>query len=148
MKRTNQDKIKLKDQLKDLYRLDEDATDERILSKAFEHMKLYKALKGWFPGDSCDIIQELDQHRRVLFSDRRYPFGMVTIDATNYVLARIRLVYGPGTVQVTGTLPPQEYRVRSSATADDGETRSVETNQGLPQRPALFDYVLYSGGNI
>lgn len=81
------------DQLKDLYHLDSESTDEQILSKAFEHMKLYKVIKGWFPGDTCDIIQELDNHRKVLFSDRKYPFGIVIVDSTNYVLDGIEGIY-------------------------------------------------------
>lgn len=70
-------------------------------------------------------------------------------DHSNPRLARVRVVYSNAGVTVIGNnLPPQQFQVRSTATAPDGETRSIEVIQGAPERPALFDYVLYGGSGI
>src|SRR3989338_627618 len=68
----------------------------------------------------------------------------------NPVLLRIRPFWNRATVKVTGTnLPVQQYEVISSATSDLGLTRKIQvTKTAIPQLPAVFDYVLYSEGDI
>lgn len=49
----------------------------------------------------------------------------------------------------TSALPVQVYDVTSSAQTDLGVTRKVQVTRGaLPQLPAVFDYALYSDGDI
>ncbi len=49
----------------------------------------------------------------------------------------------------TGTLPVQTYQISSIAATDLGITRKVQVQRAaLPALPAVFDYVLYSGGAI
>lgn len=65
---------------------------------------------------------------------------------------RIKPVYNDTNLRVSpssGTLPVQYYNIRSSATNVNGdENRVVEVNQTLPTAPSIFDYVLFSGGNL
>lgn len=67
-------------------------------------------------------------------------------------ILRIKPFWIPTTVRVLGIpnpLPVQIYDVTSSASTDIGITRKVEVKRtALPQLPAVFDYVLYSEGNI
>jgi|SRR3989338_1929565 len=68
-------------------------------------------------------------------------------------ILRIRPFWNQATVKVTadtgGSLPDQQYTVTSSATSELGLTRKIEvTKTALPQLPAVFDYVLYSEGDI
>jgi len=50
---------------------------------------------------------------------------------------------------VGGDLALQTYDITSSASTDIGVTRKVQvTRTALPQLPAIFDYVLYSEGEI
>lgn len=47
------------------------------------------------------------------------------------------------------SFPVQTYEITSTATTDTGVSRKVEVKRdALPQLPAIFDYVLYSGGDI
>ena len=76
----------------------------------------------------------------------RIPFS-----STDLIL-RIRPFWNQATVKVTsdiGSLPDQQYTITSSATSELGLTRKIEVTKAvLPQLPAVFDYVLYSEGDI
>lgn len=78
--------------------------------------------------------------------------GRIDPLGTNPVLLRIRPFWNQATVKVVsdgGTLPLQQYDITSSATTELGLTRKVQvTKTVLPQLPAVFDYVLYSEGDI
>lgn len=77
--------------------------------------------------------------------------------ATTPVLARIRLLYNddepqPVAVGSAGptawNLPVQGSEVESTGTTTSGVTRKLEVIQQFPALPAIFDYVLFSGGNL
>lgn len=71
---------------------------------------------------------------------------------SNAKILRIKPFYSETTVRVSGVgfdLPVQTYEVTSTATTDIGVTRRVQvTRTALPQLPAIFDYVLYSEGDV
>lgn len=46
------------------------------------------------------------------------------------------------------SLPAQSYLIRSEARASGGETRVVETTKTYPILPEIFDFVLFSGGDL
>lgn len=71
----------------------------------------------------------------------------------NLEILRLKPFWKATTVKissVSGTaLPVQTYDITSTATTDNGLTRKVQVSRdALPQLPAIFDYVLYSGGDI
>lgn len=49
---------------------------------------------------------------------------------------------------VGASLPAQSYLIRSEAEAEAGGTRAVEVTKTNPVLPAIFDYVLFSNGNL
>lgn len=67
---------------------------------------------------------------------------------------RVRPLCAGATVTVSGVgagndLPEQSYIVRSEVTdPETGQTRVVEVTKSLPALPAIFDYVLFSGGDL
>ncbi len=65
-------------------------------------------------------------------------------------MARIKVLYGPANVSVTGAdLPPQVDVVNTSFTnPNDGTTRAVQVNRLAGSLPSIFDYVLFSGGDL
>ncbi len=65
-------------------------------------------------------------------------------------ILRIKPFWGSTTVKVSGAnLPLQTYDITATASTDIGVTRKVKvTRTVLPQLPAVFDYVLYSEGDI
>lgn len=65
-------------------------------------------------------------------------------------LVSIRAIYRKTTVKVVGNenLPVQQYRVTSRATATGGETKAVEVSRTVSALPEIFDYVLFSGGDL
>lgn len=70
----------------------------------------------------------------------------------NTYISRIKSVYG-GTQLSVGlvgsSLPIQSYEITSTATkTDSGETRSVQVNKSIASVPSIFDYVLFSGGDL
>ncbi len=76
-----------------------------------------------------------------------------TLPAANAQILRIKPFWNGTTINVSsvsGTaLPVQTYDITSTATTDNGLTRKVQVSRdALPQLPAIFDYVLYSGGDI
>lgn len=60
-------------------------------------------------------------------------------------IARIKAVYGPAQVTVSGLAVPQQYTVTATAEKDSGETRAVQVTKDLPAVPWIFDYALFSG---
>lgn len=68
----------------------------------------------------------------------------------NAVLLRIRPFWIKATVKVSGAnIPVQSYDISSTAKTAAGITRKVQvTRTALPQLPAVFDYVLFSGSSI
>jgi hypothetical protein len=69
-------------------------------------------------------------------------------------LMRIRVLCHQTTLKVTangGTLPTQEYQIDSRAAAGGqakGKTSAIEVSRTISSLPSIFDYVLFSGGNI
>ena len=65
---------------------------------------------------------------------------------------RIRALCGDTNVEVEAlegaTLPAQSYLIRSQATGEGGESRAVEVIKYLPALPAIFDFVLFSDGDL
>lgn len=72
--------------------------------------------------------------------------------AANVRILRMKPFWDRVTIRVSGggaTFPVQTYEITSTATTDTGVSRKVEVKRdALPQLPAIFDYVLYSGGDI
>jgi len=70
----------------------------------------------------------------------------------NALVLRIKPFWDQVTVKVTAQgagFPVQTYEITSTATTDSGLSRKVQvTRDALPQLPAIFDYVLYSGQDI
>lgn len=75
-----------------------------------------------------------------------------TLGSGNFLLLRMKPFWNRATMKVQATvltLPVQTYSITSVATTDTGVSRRVEVQRdALPQLPAIFDYVLYSGGDI
>lgn len=64
-------------------------------------------------------------------------------------ILRTRPFWVKTTVKVSGSLPAQTYDITSTATTDIGVTRRVQVSRSaLPQLPAVFDYALFSEGDI
>lgn len=72
--------------------------------------------------------------------------------SANPLLLRIRPFWNKATVRVSsvgGSLPVQSYNLTSTASTPLGITRKVQvTRTAKPQLPAVFDYVLFSEGDI
>ncbi len=73
----------------------------------------------------------------------------------NAKILRMKPFWNRTAIKVTPTgaqaanFPVQTYAITSVATTDTGVSRKVQvTRDALPQLPAVFDYVLYSGGDI
>ena len=71
----------------------------------------------------------------------------------NPLLLRIRPFWNKATIKVSpgpgGTLPAQTYNLTSTANTQLGITRKVQVSRSAkPQLPAVFDYVLFSEGDI
>lgn len=70
------------------------------------------------------------------------------------IALRARAVYSDTPIRVessspgTNPLPAQFWRVHSEAKTTGGETRAVEVTQTSPAPPSLFDFVIFSGGNL
>lgn len=74
--------------------------------------------------------------------------AVVTLQA-NAVMLRIRPFWTRASVNVSGNLQTQVYEISSVAKTDSGITRRVQVSRtALPQLPAVFDYVLFSSGDI
>lgn len=74
----------------------------------------------------------------------------LTLPAGNFELLRIKPFWNNTTINVSGNgLPVQTYDITSTATTDSGLSRKIQVSRdALPQLPAIFDYVLYSGQDI
>ncbi len=79
-----------------------------------------------------------------------YCAATFTLPASNAQIIRIKPFWNGTTINVSGaSLPVQTYDITSTATTDSGLSRKVQVSRdALPQLPAIFDYVLYSGGDI
>lgn len=69
----------------------------------------------------------------------------------NLKLLRIRPFYNATSIKVSGSpdLPTQIYEINSTAATDLGQTRKIQVERTvLPILPAMFDYALYSEGDI
>lgn len=67
------------------------------------------------------------------------------------VLARIRPLYNKATIMVTsnnGSLPLQQYNLTSVANVTGDKTSQVAVTRTIPTLPTIFDYVLFTGGDI
>lgn len=76
--------------------------------------------------------------------------GIDTVDPGQDKLVSIRAAYNKTTVKVTGNvdLPVQQYRVTSRAVAEGEEVKAVEVSRTVSVLPEIFDYVLFSGGDL
>ncbi|MCM8787836.1 MAG: pilus assembly PilX N-terminal domain-containing protein [Candidatus Omnitrophica bacterium] len=66
-------------------------------------------------------------------------------------LVRIRPFYNRATVRVnsnSGNLPVQVYNITSTATYGEEKISRVEVARTVPVLPPIFDYVLFSKGNL
>lgn len=71
---------------------------------------------------------------------------------TNGELLRIRVLCNNTTVTVAGAgLPTQQYDIDSRAAAggeEESKVSAIEVSRTVPELPSIFDYVLFSGGNL
>ena len=67
-------------------------------------------------------------------------------------LVKIRPIYNQTKIKVTGTgtdpLPVQAYAIDSQAKSPTLESKAIQVSRTIPATPAIFDYVLFSGGSI
>jgi len=78
-------------------------------------------------------------------------FNVPNSDSGTEKVLRVRPLCSEAEVKVTGSnpLPDQSYTIRSSTTIpESGQTRVVEVTRSLPILPPIFDYVLFSGGEL
>ncbi len=78
---------------------------------------------------------------------RKYDLSLVAGDQ----LVRIRPLYNLTSLQVTAAnaLPNQAYLISSSAQIETTkEAKAIEVTRLEPATPSIFDYVLFSGGNL
>ena len=83
----------------------------------------------------------------------QYKVSLNLLDVNNKArILRIKPFDKPVSVLISGSaspLPTQIYEINSVAKTDIGITRRVQVNRTvLPALPAVFDYVLYSEGDI
>jgi len=83
----------------------------------------------------------------------QYKISLDLSDPNNKArILRIKPFYKPVSILISGSgtpLPTQIYEINSVAKTDLGITRRVQvTRTALPALPAVFDYVLYSEGDI
>ena len=83
----------------------------------------------------------------------QYKISLDLTNANNKArILRIKPFYKPVSVLISGSanpLPTQIYEINSVAKTEIGITRKVQvTRTALPALPAIFDYVLYSEGDI
>lgn len=70
------------------------------------------------------------------------------------IAMRVRAIYSDTPIRIdsnnpgTYPLPAQFWRVHSEAQTTGGETRAVEVTQTSPASPSLFDFVIFSRGNL
>ena len=85
------------------------------------------------------------------------PTTITGMGSNKPILARIRLLYNdaeaaPVAVQATPgngwNLPNQGSEVESTGTTTSGVTRKLRVTQQYPALPSIFDYVLFSGGDL
>lgn len=97
------------------------------------------------------------QHRNNGFTDistsgegNFYRQESISIEADDR-LVRIKPLYNKATIMVTsdtGTLPVQQYNITSQAIAEGEKTSKIIVSRTIPVLPPIFDYVLFSGGDL
>ena len=77
---------------------------------------------------------------------RKYQLAIAAADR----LIRIRPLYNLTSLRVTAAnpLPTQAYQINSSAQAPTQEAKAIEVTRLEPGTPSIFDYVLFSGGDL
>ncbi|MBU0576469.1 hypothetical protein KJ707_00405 [Patescibacteria group bacterium] len=102
------------------------------------------ALGGCNRSDGFDLGTVIDENGY----KRRYSLSLLTND----FLVRFKPVYNDTHVKIASsdfTMLTQYYSIRSKAAKENSnETRIVEVNRTSLSAPSIFDYALYSGGNL
>lgn len=72
------------------------------------------------------------------------------INSTTDILARIRPLYNKATIMVSsnGNLPLQQYNLKSVVIVAGDKTSQIVVTRTIPVIPTIFDYVLFTGGDI
>ncbi len=104
----------------------------------FQGDSSHRTESGTFSSSSCSLS---GPYRKCV---------QVTILTTDAKILRIKPFWANTSVKVSGgNIPTQTYDITSTASTEIGVTRKVQvTRTALPQLPAIFDYVLYSEGDI
>ncbi len=66
------------------------------------------------------------------------------------VSARIKLLYANSDIRVSGGngFPQQGVDITSRASSLDDQSRAIRVTEGYPMAPSIFDYAVYSAGEI
>jgi hypothetical protein len=75
----------------------------------------------------------------------------VSVNPPGDVLVRIRPLYDKATVMVASnnsSLPAQQYGITSTVSGLGNKTSQIVVTRTIATVPTVFDYVLFSGGNI
>lgn len=117
---------------------DEGAALEMTVFQSTGEIRRY----GYTGGDGCSSGFNNDPDRQVTI-----------IVNPQDVLLRIRALCSETTItlETTGSLPTQEYSIDSRAVAGAGEeskTSAIQVSRTIPALPPIFDYVLFSGGDL
>jgi Tfp pilus assembly protein PilX len=99
---------------------------------------------------NCSGLAQFERRKSLNLGD----FGITP--ATDTLIAlRLRSLYNQTEIGVVGTggdpgglIPTQGKCYESTATTETGVSRKVRQCQSYPAPPAIFDYVLFSGGDI
>ncbi|NMB56327.1 hypothetical protein GYA19_00095 [Candidatus Beckwithbacteria bacterium] len=76
---------------------------------------------------------------------------ILSIDTNNDKILRIRPIYDQANLTITSTvgdLPAQQIVITSEASEESGETKAIKVTKSFEDLPPIFDYVLFSGGNL
>jgi len=101
------------------------------------------------PADAPSLVDEPGNYLKSITFTNIESGSDTTGDDTYDVSLRIRTFYNQATFKIEGAgLPTQEYQITSSATTDTGETRTIEVGRTVEAWPPIFDYALFSGGEL
>ena len=108
---------------------------------------------GKFPRSGEDLYSEKSLGHKSCLSSEYWGCVILGIQKPSPKVLRIKPFWASTTVKVSGAdsgaLSLQSFDITSTSTTDWGITRKVQvTRTALPQLPAIFDYVLYSEGDI
>lgn len=107
---------------------------------------------GKSPRSGEDLAGSNSGGYRTCISDGYWGCVILDVLGPNPKILRIKPFWARVSAKVSGVnspLPLQTYDITSSASTDIGVTRKVQvTRTALPQLPAIFDYVLYSEGDV